>query len=564
MAANDKVMFKLGSQSSIDAILEQKGAAGSYQVGAFYLTNDSDRLYVGQADGLKLLNRSVRVVTTVSEMEQITPKHKDDFVYISDKNILAVYNGTSWTQINPDTLSYVTDLTDVIGSEVNGASITTTLTQTTAKDAKKTITGTKVKIAGVNGAKVEGDTDTNTINITGDTYTLSSSIDTDTSDAKIKTANIKLTSALGQAASNVKVKAASQNVSIAAIDGGFSIDTADTKLKDVALVGSADGSGKVTVTVSDTAKTEKSSTVKLGYQVGGVTKKFVGIGTDDGLVNLDVYTTKEVDDKFKILNPMRYIGTVGTSGIYTLDSGNNYRVINRTSPSTLIDISSGDMFLVAGEITYATGKKASTGDLLIASGTENNNGILEPENIVWNWVPSGDDSKTDTTYTFEGDATQNSWRALQSGTAEVGKIQLKAGTSVNISSEVADDNKTLISTVGHADVPREEPAKVTKTLSSTEKTFDAIKSIEVNAQGHVTKLETETVTTNVYTSGPDVVDVVTANSSVKVKHSLIENDNIANPIQNKDSYTIFKSESLQVTSVDEGTGVGLELVWGSF
>ena len=564
MAANDKVMFKLGSQSSIDEILKQKGVAGSYQVGAFYLTNDSDRLYVGQADGLKLLNRSVRVVTTVSEMEQITPKHKDDFVYISDKNILAVYNGTSWTQINPDTLSYVTDLTDVIGSEVDGASITTTLTQTTAKDAKKTITGTKVKIAGVNGAKVEGDTDTNTINITGDTYTLSSSIDTDTSDAKIKTANIKLTSALGQAASNVKVKAASQNVSIAAIDGGFSIDTADTKLKDVALVGSTDGSGKVTVTVSDTAKTEKSSTVKLGYQVGGVTKKFVGIGTDDGLVNLDVYTTKEVDDKFKTLNPMRYIGTVGTSGIYTLDSGNNYRVINRTSPSTLIDISSGDMFLVAGEVTYATGKKASTGDLLIASGTENNNGILEPENIVWNWVPSGDDSKTDTTYTFEGDATQNSWRVLQSGTAEVGKIQLKAGTSVDISSKVADDNKTLISTVGHADVTCEKPANVTKTLSSTEKTFDAVKNIEVNAQGHVTKLETETVTTNVYTPGPDVVDVVTANSSVKVKHSLIENDNIANPIQNKDSYTIFKSESLQVTSVDEGTGVGLELVWGSF
>lgn len=564
MAANDKVMFKLGSQSSIDEILKQKGVAGSYQVGAFYLTNDSDRLYVGQADGLKLLNRSVRVVTTVSEMEQITPKHKDDFVYISDKNILAVYNGTSWTQINPDTLSYVTDLTDVIGSEVNGASIITTLTQTTAKDAQKTITGTKVKIAGVNGAKVEGDTDTNTINITGDTYTLSSSIDTDTSDAKIKTANIKLTSALGQATSNVKVKAASQNVSIAAIDGGFSIDTADTKLKDVALVGSTDGSGKVTVTVSDTAKTEKSSTVNLGYQVGGVIKKFVGIGTDDGLVNLDVYTTKEVDDKFKTLNPMRYIGTVGTSGIYTLDSGNNYRVINRTSPSTLIDISSGDMFLVAGEVTYATGKKASTGDLLIASGTENNNGILEPENIVWNWVPSGDDSKTDTTYTFEGDATQNSWRVLQSGTAEVGKIQLKAGTSVDISSKVADDNKTLISTVGHADVTCEKPANVTKTLSSTEKTFDAVKNIEVNAQGHVTKLETETVTTNVYTPGPDVVDVVTANSSVKVKHSLIENDNIANPIQNKDSYTIFKSESLQVTSVDEGTGVGLELVWGSF
>lgn len=564
MAANDKVMFKLGSQASIDAILKQKGAAGSYQVGAFYLTNDSDRLYVGQADGLKLLNRSVRVVTTVSEMEQITPKHKDDFVYISEKNILAVYNGTGWTQINPDTLSYVTDLTDVIGSEADGASITTTLTQTTAKDAQKTITGTKVKIAGVNGAKVEGNTDTNTINITGDTYTLSSSIDTDISDAKIKTANIKLTSALGQAASNVKVKAASQNVSIAAIDGGFSIDTADTKLKDVALVGSADGSGEVTVTVSDTAKTEKSSTVKLGYQVGGVTKKFIGIGTNDGLVNLDVYTTKEVDDKFKTLNPMRYIGTVGTSGIYALDSGNNYRVINRTSPSTLIDISSGDMFLVAGEVTYATGKKAFTGDLLIASGTENNNGILEPENIVWNWVPSGDDSKTDTTYTFEGDTTQNSWRVLQSGAAEVGKIQLKAGTSVNISSEVADDNKTLISTISHANVTCEKPAKVTKTLSSTEKTFDAVKSIEVNAQGHVTKLETETVTTNVYAPGPDVVDVVTANSSVKVKHSLIENDNIANPIQNKDSYTIFKSESLQVTSVDEGTGVGLELVWGSF
>ena len=59
MAANDKVMFKLGTQASVNEIL---AGTRNYQVGTFYLTSDSDRLYVGQAGGLKLLNKSVRVV----------------------------------------------------------------------------------------------------------------------------------------------------------------------------------------------------------------------------------------------------------------------------------------------------------------------------------------------------------------------------------------------------------------------------------------------------------------------------------------------------------------------
>ena len=101
MALNDKVMFKLGTQAKIDEMITKKTG---YSIGTFYLTKDSDRLYVGQATGLKLLNKSVQVVDTEEGLTTLTASwgadklsHKDDLAYISGKNILAYFNGTGWT-----------------------------------------------------------------------------------------------------------------------------------------------------------------------------------------------------------------------------------------------------------------------------------------------------------------------------------------------------------------------------------------------------------------------------------------------------------------------------------
>lgn len=95
------VMFKKGLSGS----LPWTGAAE----GTFYLTSDTNRLYVGKADNtLAELNRYVTVVATTSALP--TNPAKDDFVYIAEGNILAVCVNPDaeatidkWRQINPDT-----------------------------------------------------------------------------------------------------------------------------------------------------------------------------------------------------------------------------------------------------------------------------------------------------------------------------------------------------------------------------------------------------------------------------------------------------------------------------
>ena len=91
--------------------------------GAFYLTTDTNRLYVGGTnDKLELLNQSIKFYTydDVFRENSTVPKVEGQFYYLSDKNILCTFAKTKthpdgeWVQINPDhndnTLVYVSGL----------------------------------------------------------------------------------------------------------------------------------------------------------------------------------------------------------------------------------------------------------------------------------------------------------------------------------------------------------------------------------------------------------------------------------------------------------------------
>lgn len=91
--------------------------------GAFYLTTDTNRLYVGGANNkLELLNQSIKFYTydDVFHENSTVPKVEGQFYYLSDKNILCTFAKTKthpdgeWVQINPDhndnTLVYVSGL----------------------------------------------------------------------------------------------------------------------------------------------------------------------------------------------------------------------------------------------------------------------------------------------------------------------------------------------------------------------------------------------------------------------------------------------------------------------
>lgn len=379
MALNDKVMFKLGTQAKIDQMITSKTG---YSVGTFYLTKDSDRLYVGQATGLKLLNKSVQVVETAAGLETLTASwgtdaksHKDDLAYISGTNILAYFNGTGWTQINPDHNDQLQSVLVNVEDAVKGAKVTTEVT------VGSIVKSDAFTVTGANGAKVEKVKDSNNIKITGDTYTMA--VNADTTGGKTNDVDIDLTSSLGQASSKVHL-VGGKNVTISK---GTANNTINIEAKDTTLsegVASITSAGKLTVEITDTASKSVSPNVTLGaylddgfHAIGGDTKETKS--------QWPVYTKAQVDDKFKTLNPMRYRGTLGDAGQHNITT--DFKLVDG-----LTDVSAGDMFLVSGSAKYGTGKSAKSGDILIASGTENDDGVFDGDHpITWNFIPSGDE-----------------------------------------------------------------------------------------------------------------------------------------------------------------------------
>lgn len=103
------VMFKRGSQANLNTLI--KGSGDRFVDGAFYLTTDTDRLYVAQsASELVELNKSI---TVIDEVKNLPTSNVDEgqFYYATKENILCIYRGATsgvpgapkWVQINPDT-----------------------------------------------------------------------------------------------------------------------------------------------------------------------------------------------------------------------------------------------------------------------------------------------------------------------------------------------------------------------------------------------------------------------------------------------------------------------------
>lgn len=126
-----ELMFKRGLQVNLPSVAED---------GCFYLTTDSNRLYVGREDNtMALLNQTVQIVDTIETLIAAAKNgevHENDFYYCTSENVLAVYNGYDWVQINPDTntndfieVSDVTFDSGVLDEEAGTVTYTLTLNQ---------------------------------------------------------------------------------------------------------------------------------------------------------------------------------------------------------------------------------------------------------------------------------------------------------------------------------------------------------------------------------------------------------------------------------------------------
>lgn len=167
-----QVMFKKG----LSTALPKTGLVE----GAFYLTTDTDKLYIcNDGNKLSLLNQVVHSVANINALPKIADAAVGEFYYCLDENVLATKKAAaadeSWTQINADTDTKVSDVTTT--TEVNSgiATVTTKVKSTTKTGGSAGELTGSFKIKGVGDNTITRDED-GAIVITGKndnaTYTL--------------------------------------------------------------------------------------------------------------------------------------------------------------------------------------------------------------------------------------------------------------------------------------------------------------------------------------------------------------------------------------------------------
>ena len=138
MAAFDgkNVLFLQGTQTKLNELMNNGGA----KEGAFYLTNDTHRLYIGRTvNGVTkpvAVNEGVVTVATIDNLPT-SGVNVGEFYYVTNGNILCVWSGNGFVQINADTdsNSYITAIdTPSITSDANGITVSFNILQ---KDVDK-------------------------------------------------------------------------------------------------------------------------------------------------------------------------------------------------------------------------------------------------------------------------------------------------------------------------------------------------------------------------------------------------------------------------------------------
>ena len=443
-----------------------------------------------------------------------------------------------------------------------------------------------LKLKGTNGVALTAENDSvgsTTVTIEGDTYSLSADMnkarqyeagkayhvgdivvingkyqickaevaaDNNTSDAAIVgsfeelNAGISLVSANGQASSTFGFKKGA-NVDIGQIDGQITISAIDTTLEGGSLNVSNNKTQGFDIEVSDKGNNKVSGTLNPVIKVGKSSVNFI-----NGEANLPVYTTSEIDSKFKGLNGMTYKGTIG-GAVATLPESN---------------VSSGDTYMVASASFEAGSINAKNGDLLIAVGEEGADGYIPSNGITWTHVPSGDDSFQNSTYKGVATPGSNMWGIHEVSSDElVGDIQFVAGTNMSISSTLGgpdkNDPKSIITTIQHGSVGAGD---VTSTTDATPdggavetNTFTAVTGIGRDSNGHVASVTTEQFkikdTTYTFGTGVEGSKIVTKLTSSDAADQVV-------------TYEVASS-SLNVTTTATATNdvkVNVELEWGSF
>ena len=560
--------FLSGTQASLDTLRTNGGATE----GAFYLTNDTHRLYIGTTEDSKVIPVPVNegVVTVKNIAALPTTGTAGHFYYASDDSVLCVWSKGQWVQINPDTT--IKTFTTTVGTkDTTNKTVEITETIADSRGTDHTNSGFKLK----EGAGVTLTTDGNIITIgSSGTGAITQEVST------VQDANDTKTVEVQHHTIVKKPDGTTQSDTTETIDivGGSYIDTVTAGTKQVTINAKKQEVSDLkfnnetegfSLTAFQTSGNDITSSVKLnpsvkyGYDIDTDFTKVTETGTEqeakfsNGAADLNVFTAKQTSDlidkritsKLAVADAMTFKGVIETGqttpDITTCHNGDTYKVAG-----TLSDISN---------ITSQNGT-IKVGDLLIASGTEDaTTGLLTTGSFIH--VPSGNEYETQTRKIEHGLEIIDS---SESHTL-LGGIVLKAGSQIALSDTDASDALDREITVAHGAITTtpttaDNTTYGTKTDNKKKKTITVVKSITTD-NGHVTGITTanEVIedTDIALSSLTHTAAEVTADKEVKITTAVLDAESRA-----VEGTLNLKSETIKLTP-DTST-VSMDIVWGSF
>lgn len=580
-----KVGFLTGAQSSIDTMLS-KGANAGAKHGYFYLTKDSHRLYVGNSDGsISAVNEGVQTVTYLGDLPTLQTAadkvaYTGRFFYVQYKestagqvdsniaNILCVYNGSAWVQINANTDTHINSNTYT--ASTSGA--TATITNAIGSTDGGSVTG-KFNIVTAGGLKIAKTASaTNSITLTGDKFTLAAG------DGAAGEVKLNLTSANGQAGSSVTLKADSNTTVLTRKDN---VITFSGRVNASLAIANAEKTG-FTVTVKDNqGKTVTGSydpIIKYGSKAQSSTKLV------NGVFNINAYNKEEIDQLMRDLNAMEYRGTVGANGSAATAWAELLKLPQKIGYTYLfsspITVNSAEH--TVGTLAIARGTEYTAADLAAGTITKAELvGTINPATLTWDFVESTND--TDTTYKLYTAAEGVGFKLRDSSGGNKGQIKYAGAGGLTVSQSLQggvdiSENKPAenVITITHNTVKRTDtntnPDKI-KLGSQTPVThlndtitIPVITGIKTNAEGHVTGVntvnyelnDTATVITGITSSAS-----ANADGSVALKTKVTATSSSGKDmVQNGTATATIKSSSLTLGA--SGSSVSIDMTWGEF
>lgn len=574
------IKFLLGTQDSLENYIVGKNGAIA-ENGAFYLTNDTHRLYVGTSDGKAVpVNEGVITVKDVENLPK-TNVHAGEFYYATNQNILCVYAGKNagWVQINSNTDTYLLSGDTSITLAGNVATLTQNFIQMDNKIAfsdtieievadgiKMAVNGDRITLTGVLNKQfnVSADKDVATVELE------------DTFGGKVP---FKIQAKTG---SNIKVgKGAGDNEVELDVNDMYNTGVSITQYNAAPTADGGDGKSGFSINVHD-GKGMVSGDFNPAIKVGKEKSQIITFS--NGTADLPVYTQAEIDDIKLALNAMTYRGLVGKDKTTTQEAWST------VYKSTTVAI--GDTYLFAEDTNYTpSGASQSVlvtkGTLVIARGTEGTNGYITANTLQWDFVESTVD--TDTKYKFtsaptiQGTAGYVELTGVINGQLKPGeRITFVDGTAIRANVVTDANNNATVSFI-HVDVactPTEGEILQDKAVFSAnqgtalgEKQITVLESVTVNNQGHVTGFKQNTVTlrdTNATVANlgtrVNTVDTVANTSSTATLNNFITLlDGAGNMMTEKTGAWKFTSSSLtfKKDATDE-KALSVDLVWGTF